>query len=50
MWMKFGCQQFCSKYQPVETVVHSKNSPFDQKLQKKLFHFNKCELGFRSEM
>jgi len=27
-WMKFGCQQFCSKYQSMEMVVYSKNYLF----------------------
>jgi len=26
--MKFGCQQFCTYWQSMEIVVHSKNSLF----------------------
>jgi len=30
----------------MEIVVHSKNSLFELKFQKKLYHFNRHELGF----
>jgi len=44
--MKFGCQQFCSNWQSMQIVVNSKNSLFQYKLQSKLYHFNRHELGF----